>query len=69
MALVRAPDSEPLAITVPIRGSEVRAQVWRVAVGPVPLFLLDAYRPANGPWERWITSQLYVGDPITRLSQ
>jgi glycogen phosphorylase len=25
--------------------------------------------PENGRLERWITSQLYVGDPITRLSQ
>ena len=69
MALVRAPDGQPLTITVPIRGSEVRAQIWRVAVGRVPLFLLDAHRPDNGPLERWITSQLYVGDPVTRLSQ
>jgi glycogen phosphorylase len=69
MALVRAPDGQPLSITVPIGGSEVRAQIWRVAVGRVPLFLLDAHRPDNGPLERWITSQLYVGDPVTRLSQ
>jgi len=69
MALVRAPDGETLTITVPIGGSEVHAQIWRVAVGRVPLFLLDAGRPENGPLERWITSQLYVADPITRLSQ
>jgi starch phosphorylase len=69
MALVHGPDGEPLTITVPIRGSNVRAQIWRVAVGRVPLFLLDAHRPDNGPLERWITSQLYVGDPVTRLSQ
>jgi glycogen phosphorylase len=69
MALVREADGEPLTITVPIRGSDVRAQIWRVAVGRVPLFLLDAYRPENGLLERWITSQLYVGDPVTRLSQ
>ena len=68
-ALVRAPDGRPLTITVPIRGSEVRAQIWRVAVGRVPLFLLDADVPENGRLERWITSQLYVADPITRLSQ
>ena len=40
-----------------------------MAVGRVPLFLLDADRPENGRLERWITSQLYVGDPVTRLSQ
>ena len=61
MALVRGPDGGPLTIAVPIGGSEVRAQIWRVAVGRVPLFLLDADRPENGLLERWITSQLYVG--------
>ena len=68
-ALVRAEDGRPLTITVPIFGSEVRAQIWRVAVGRVPLFLLDADLPENGRLERWITSQLYVADPVTRLSQ
>jgi starch phosphorylase len=69
MAPVCGPDGAPLTIRVPIRGSLVWAQIWRVAVGRVPLFLLDADRPENGPLERWITSQLYVGDPVTRLSQ
>ena len=68
-ALVVGPDRRALTITVPIRGREVTAQIWRVAVGRVPLFLLDADRPENGRLERWITSQLYVEDPITRLSQ
>ena len=68
-ALVRAADGRPLMISVPIRGREVGAQIWRVAVGGVPLFLLDADVPENGRLERWITSQLYVADPITRLSQ
>ena len=64
-ALVRAADGRPLMISLPIRGREVRAQIWRVAVGRVPLFLLDADVPENGRLERWITSQLYVADPIT----
>jgi glycogen phosphorylase len=68
-ALVREPDGRPLTITIPIGGQEVSAQIWRVAVGRVPLFLLDADVPGNGRLERWITSQLYVADPITRLSQ
>jgi glycogen phosphorylase len=68
-ALVRDRDGRPVMISLPIRGSEVRAQIWRVAVGRVPLFLLDADVPENGRLERWITSQLYVADPVTRLSQ
>jgi starch phosphorylase len=54
-----------LTVTVPIRGSEVSAQIWRVAVGRVPLFLLDTDRPENRRLERWIGSQLYVGDPMS----
>jgi glycogen phosphorylase len=68
-ALVRSDDGRPVKITVPIRGSDVRAQIWRVAVGRVPLFLLDADVPENGRLERWISSQLYVADQVTRLSQ
>jgi starch phosphorylase len=68
-ALVCEPDGRPVTITLTVRGREMSAQIWRVAVGRVPLFLLDADRPENGRLERWISSQLYVGDPITRLSQ
>ena len=68
-ALVREPDGRPLTITVPIGGREVSAQIWRLAVGRLALFLLDSDVPGNDRLERWITSQLYVADPITRLSQ
>src|SRR5437773_185426 len=40
-ALVTAEDDEPLLVRVPVRGREVTAQVWRVDVGRVPLYLLD----------------------------
>ena len=46
-----------------------RAQVWRVDVGRVPLYLLDTDRPENGAVDRWITARLYVGDERTRLAQ
>jgi starch phosphorylase len=68
-ALVRTDDGSPLTVTVAIRGVDVVAQVWRVDVGRVPLYLLDAERPENGQITRWITSRLYVGDPDTRLAQ
>jgi glycogen phosphorylase len=68
-ALVTAADGQPLTITAPINDREVRAQIWRVDVGRVPLFLLDAERPENGRLARWITSRLYVGDRTTRLCQ
>jgi starch phosphorylase len=69
MALVGDDDGSPLVIEVPIRGRDVRVQVWRVQVGRVPLFLLDANREDNGIAERWITARLYVGDRTVRLEQ
>src|ERR687897_477360 len=68
-ALVRGDDGEPLTITVPIRDMDVVAQVWRVDVGRVALYLLDTERPENPYIARWITSRLYIGDPDARLSQ
>jgi starch phosphorylase len=68
-ALVTGEDDTPLTITVPINGEDVVAQVWRVDVGRVPLYLLDAERPENSHLARWTSSQLYTGDPQTRLAQ
>jgi starch phosphorylase len=68
-ALVSGDDGEPLTITVPIWGRDVTAQVWRVDVGRVPLFLLDTERPENDQIARWITSRLYVPDGRMRLAQ
>jgi glycogen phosphorylase len=69
MALVTGDDGDPLTITVPFRGREVVAQVWRVDVGRVPLYLLDTRRPENSRIDRWITSRVYVGDRKIRLAQ
>ncbi len=68
-ALVTGPDGEPLTITVPVRHMLVTAQVWRVDVGRVPLYLLDTERPENDLAARWITSRLYIGEPDARLAQ
>ena len=68
-ALVTGEQGAPLTVTVPIRGREVVAQVWRVDVGRVPLYLLDTRRPENDVLDRWITGRLYVSDPKVRLSQ
>jgi starch phosphorylase len=68
-ALVTDAEELPVTISVSIRGRDVTAQIWRVDVGRVPLFLLDAERPENSPLDRWITSQLYVRDRSTRRAQ
>ncbi len=68
-ARVSGPDGCPLTVEVPIYDTKIRAYVWRVEVGRVPLFLLDADISRNGPLERWITGRLYEADPTTRLAQ
>jgi starch phosphorylase len=67
--LVRGDDGEPLTVAVPTHEETIVAQVWRVDVGRVPLFLLDAERPENSAFARFTTSQLYVGAPEVRLNQ
>jgi len=47
----------------------VRAQVWRVQVGRVPLYLLDTDVDGNPDWARSITDKLYGGDRLHRLQQ
>ncbi len=67
--VVTAKGGGPLLVPVPVRGVEVWAQIWRVDVGRVPLYLLDTDRPENRRIDRWITSRLYVGDLEVRLAQ
>ncbi len=69
MALVTDGKGSPLLIEVPLRGRNVVAQIWRVEIGRVPLFLLDVDRPENSSVDRWIGSRLYDGDDEVRLSQ
>ncbi|HSD29015.1 MAG TPA: alpha-glucan family phosphorylase, partial [Vicinamibacteria bacterium] len=68
-ALVTRNGTDPLTVSVPIRRRDVLAQIWRVDVGRVPLYLLDTDLPENHRVDRWITSRLYVSDRDTRLAQ
>ena len=68
-ALVSGEDGAPLTVTVPIAGERVVAQIWRVDVGRVPLYLLDSDLPENSRTARWIVSRLYVSTPELRLAQ
>jgi len=69
LTLERGPDGKPLAVEVAYPGRAVRAQVWRVQIGRVPLYLLDANLEVNRPEDRDLTDQLYGGDPEMRLKQ
>lgn len=67
--LVKADDDTPLLIEVLIRGRLVKAQVWRVDVGRVALYLLDTDISENNETDRWVTAHLYGGDRETRIVQ
>jgi len=62
-------DGLPLTVIVPVDSEDVVAQVWRVDVGRVPLYLLDTDRPENSQVGRWVTSRLYESNRAIRLAQ
>ena len=70
LTMVRESSGKPLLIAVQYPGRTVYAQVWRVQVGRVPLYLLDTNTDANArPEDRDITDQLYGGDREMRIKQ
>ncbi len=67
--LVLGKDRQPLEITIQLPSSTLTLRAWRVQVGRVPLYLLDADVPSNRPEDRGITHHLYGGDQENRLLQ
>jgi len=67
--LERGPDGSPLLVSLPLAGNELIAQVWRVQVGRIPLYLLDANVSQNSPAQRIISGRLYGAEPRARLQQ
>jgi starch phosphorylase len=66
---VRDGKGQRLLIRVRYPDHDVMAQLWRVQVGRVPLYLLDANLEANVPADRSITGPLYGGDQEFRVRQ
>ncbi len=62
-------NGQHLQISVPLPEGMLRAVVWRLDVGRIPLFLMDTNIPENPPEFRAITAQLYGGDKRMRLQQ
>lgn len=58
-----------LIIDVKLPGRRVYARVWRMILGRVNIYFLDASLTANHVEDRQLTSQLYGGDKETRISQ
>jgi len=63
-------DGTPIRISVPLPGRELFAQIWRVQVGRISLYLLDTNIPENQLEEdRSLSDRLYGGDRRTRIRQ
>jgi starch phosphorylase len=60
---------QEVRISVSTRGGTIYARVWRVNVGRVRLYLLDANVPENSDEDRHLTARLYGGDQRTRIRQ
>ncbi len=58
-----------LRIPIPMAGGIVQARLWRMEVGPIPLFLLDTDIEENPEPDRDITARLYDSGHDMRLRQ
>ena len=60
---------EQLTIKVPWIEPPIHVAVWWIAVGRIPLYLMDTDIEINDPWNRRISQRLYVSDIEQRLRQ
>lgn len=67
--LVKNENGEPFRVTVSLGDTPVHLQIWKVKVGLIPLYFLDANIPENSIKSREITSVLYGGDKDMRIRQ
>ncbi len=58
-----------IVIEVPLIQPAIHVAVWNIAVGRIPLYLLDTDIEINDPWNRRISQYLYVSDIEQRLRQ
>ena len=67
----RARDSNGAEINISVSGPDgcIHAGVWKIKVGRIPLYLLDANLPENPPEIRGITARLYTAETQIRLAQ
>jgi starch phosphorylase len=71
MSVTRVQNSknEPLVVRVEFRDHPVLVNVWKIQVGRIPLYLMDADVPDNRPEDRELTARLYGGDQEMRIRQ
>lgn len=66
---VRNGNNEWVKVSIALPGRNLYAKVWKVEVGRIPLYLLDADISDNQEADRFVTHQLYGGDLDNRFKQ
>lgn len=67
--LVKHADGSPITIKVGFPGRLIYAQIWKVKVGRIDLYLLDTDFNQNSEEDKTISHALYGGDNEMRLKQ
>ncbi len=67
--LIKNEKGETEIVQIAFPGRIINAQIWRVKVGRISLYLLDTDREDNREEDRFITHRLYGGDVEHRLKQ
>jgi len=62
-------DGAQVTVAIETRSGQIRAQLWKMAVGRVSLYLLDSDVEGNTPEDRQLTGRLYGGDNRIRIRQ
>ncbi len=66
---VTTPGGSRVRVDIPLDGRTAVAQVWRLDVGKIPLYLLDTDIEPNIASDRELSSRLYGGDSEMRIEQ
>ena len=71
LAVQRVTDSngDPLDLELDLPNRKLFAQIWKVQVGRIPLYLMDTDTPKNMVDDRKVTARLYEADRDYRLRQ
>ena len=70
LTLVTSADGTPITISVDFPTGACHAQIWRLDVGRIPLYLLDTNFKANkDPLHQNLTDRLYGGEQDMRIMQ
>ncbi len=71
LPIARVKDSTGANLIIHVEGPDgtIRADVWKLMVGRIPLILLDTNVADNPPQVRDITARLYSAEPGVRLAQ